>query len=103
MAAVVLQEGHSLDPKHLFDHAVNHLPDYACPKFVRVMSEMDITTTFKHRKKLLVSQGFDPSAVSDKLYVVNKTKASYVAMTTEIMQSIRDRNYKLWWVRENQH
>ncbi|XP_063955954.1 long-chain fatty acid transport protein 2-like [Lytechinus pictus] len=95
MAAIVLQDGHNLDFKHLYDHATNHLPDYACPKFIRVMLEMDITTTFKHKKKQLVSQGFNIETISDDLYVVDKAKGAYVQISSNIMESIQRGSFKL--------
>eukprot|EP00057_Strongylocentrotus_purpuratus_P031308 XP_784241.2 PREDICTED: very long-chain acyl-CoA synthetase [Strongylocentrotus purpuratus] len=95
MAAIVLHDGDSLDPKHFFDHAINHLPDYACPKFIRVMTEMDITKAFKHKKKQLVSQGFNLEMISDDLYVVDKVKGSYVQINPSIMESIQRQSYKL--------
>ncbi|XP_071486139.1 long-chain fatty acid transport protein 2-like [Diadema antillarum] len=95
MAAIVLQDGEVFDPKQLYDHAINHLPDYACPKFIRIMSEMDITTTFKHKKRALVSQGFNPGEIADLLYVADKAKATYAAMDANLLDTIGRGAYKL--------
>jgi hypothetical protein len=37
------------------------LPSYARPLFVRLRSDMEITSTFKHRKTTYVKEGFDPA------------------------------------------
>lgn len=72
MAAVRLREGVDPSPDNLkkvmerFGKlAASKLPSYAVPRFVRVMPEIEITGTFKHRKVDLMRQGFDPRSISD--------------------------------------
>ena len=40
------------------------LPSYARPLFLRIQPEMDITSTFKHKKTELQKEGFDPSVTT---------------------------------------
>jgi hypothetical protein len=47
---------------------VKELPLYSIPFFLRMQSEMEITSTFKHRKIGLANEGFDPNVVKDVLY-----------------------------------
>src|SRR5205085_2630213 len=49
MAAVVLAGGATFDGAAFYAHAAAHLPSYARPAFVRVVSEMDVTGTLKQR------------------------------------------------------
>ncbi|KKF94599.1 Very long-chain fatty acid transport protein [Ceratocystis platani] len=55
--------------KSLADHVANTLPKYARPIFLRVMPEMEATSTFKQLKHGLRAQGVDPDKVdSGKMY-----------------------------------
>src|SRR6185295_8132807 len=47
MAAVVAQD--NLNLTALWDHLVQHLPEYARPVFLRIRSEIDVTSTFKQK------------------------------------------------------
>jgi len=69
MAAVVLGEGTDLDGQALARHLSAALPSYAVPVFVRVVDELESTSTFKSKKTELREQGYDREQVSDPLYV----------------------------------
>src|SRR5439155_5946404 len=56
MAAVVLDA--EPDLAALRAHLIDRLPGYARPLFLRIRSELDVTTTFKHAKHELVRQGY---------------------------------------------
>ena len=44
------------------------LPTYARPLFIRLLSKVDMTGTFKLKKVDLQKEGFDPNVITDKLY-----------------------------------
>jgi fatty-acyl-CoA synthase len=69
MAALVVEPG--FDPAALGERAARELPAYARPVFLRVLPEIEITGTFKHRKVELVKEGFDPAAISDPLFFLD--------------------------------
>jgi fatty-acyl-CoA synthase len=69
MAALVVEPG--FDPAALAERAARELPAYARPVFVRLLPQIEITGTFKHRKVELVKEGFDPAAISDPLYFLD--------------------------------
>jgi len=83
MAAVVLRDGAAFDGSALHAHLERHLPRYARPAFVRVVSTIDVTGTQKQRKTGLVDEGYDPSRVRDPLYVRDDDAATYVPLTAE--------------------
>jgi hypothetical protein len=70
MAAIAPTPGTTLDVAQYLKVVSEQLPAYARPVFVRVMGEIDTTSTFKHNKAHLVKQGFDPEAIQDALYLV---------------------------------
>lgn len=49
---------------------------------------MEMTSTFKHQKFQLVQSGFNPSTISDLLYVLDYQQKSYIPLTDQIYQSI---------------
>ena len=53
---------------------------YARPLFVRLLPQMEITGTFKHRKVDLVKEGFDPAQLEDPIYYRDPEKACYVPL-----------------------
>ncbi|WP_269821883.1 long-chain-acyl-CoA synthetase [Nocardia asteroides] len=77
MAAVVLRPDAEFDGAALAALVYDRLPGYARPLFVRVVGELEQTSTFKSRKVELRNQGFDPDA-DGELYVLDGRAAGYV-------------------------
>ena len=47
------------------------LPSYARPVFLRRVSSLDITGTYKLKKRELQSEGCDPNKISDPLFLLH--------------------------------
>ncbi len=62
------------------DRVSSQLPRYARPVFVRLRERIEITGTFKHRKVDAVREGFDPSRVSDPLFVFDTETSRYIPL-----------------------
>ncbi|WP_296817569.1 long-chain-acyl-CoA synthetase [Brevundimonas sp.] len=58
------------------------LAPYARPVFLRLKKDLQTTGTFKYRKVDLVAEGFDPSKITDQLYV-RDPKGAYVRLKPE--------------------
>jgi fatty-acyl-CoA synthase len=69
MAALVVSD--DFDPSRLVERCTRELPAYARPLFLRLLPQIEITGTFKHRKVELVKEGFDPSGLSDPLFFLD--------------------------------
>ena len=82
MAALALEGGREapFDAQALYELAVSKLPSYAVPVFLRLQSESDVTGTFKLRKVALRSEGYDPNATSDPIYVRDDQAGAYVRL-----------------------
>jgi len=89
--AAVVPSG-EFDPDR-FWRAVSDLPAYAQPRFVRVMSGLVTTGTFKIQKNDLRKEGVDPSSVDDPLYV--RTKAGYETLNEERWLDVKEGRLKL--------
>uniref|UniRef100_A0A8C2YKY2 long-chain-fatty-acid--CoA ligase n=1 Tax=Chinchilla lanigera TaxID=34839 RepID=A0A8C2YKY2_CHILA len=81
MAALVLRPPHALDLGQLYAHVLENLPPYARPRFLRLQESLATTETFKQQKVRMASEGFDPSALSDPLYVLDQTAGAYLPLT----------------------
>ncbi|MGV0811676.1 long-chain-acyl-CoA synthetase FadD6 [Mycolicibacterium boenickei] len=82
MAAVQLKADHEFDGKAVADAFYGHLPPYAVPLFVRVVTELAHTSTFKSQKVDLRKQGYG-SDVKDPLYVLAGRDEGYVPFYPE--------------------
>ena len=88
MAALTYDDPDSFAPKAFHDFAVERLPNYATPVFVRVGSQADLTGTFKLRKVDLQREGYDPARMSDRVFVRDPEAATYVPVTPEALQRL---------------
>ena len=83
MAALVLQPGASFDPQAFWAFALERLPRYAAPLFLRIAPTTDMTGNYKLRKVDLQRQGYDASVVGDPLYVRDDSARTYVPLGVE--------------------
>jgi fatty-acyl-CoA synthase len=75
MAALVVDQGFDFG---LFAwHLSRRLPAYALPVFVRLCGALEVTETFKRQKQRLIREGFDPSVVSDPLFLRDPETGDY--------------------------
>uniref|UniRef100_A0A2K6GCD6 long-chain-fatty-acid--CoA ligase n=1 Tax=Propithecus coquereli TaxID=379532 RepID=A0A2K6GCD6_PROCO len=81
MAALVLRPPYSLDLVQLYSHVSENLPPYARPRFLRLQESLATTETFKQQKVRMANEGFDPSALSDPLYVLDQAVGAYLPLT----------------------
>jgi fatty-acyl-CoA synthase len=86
MATVVTDEG--FDLAALRAHVEARLPAYARPAFIRLSSGLDMTDTFKHRKRDLVDQGFDPRRTDDAIYFAAQSASAYQRLDAELYEQI---------------
>jgi fatty-acyl-CoA synthase len=77
-----------LDLAGFREHLVTCLPDYARPVFLRVRSEIEITSTFKHKKSDLVRDGYDPDVTSDPIYVHDSRRQAFVPLDRALHERI---------------
>jgi fatty-acyl-CoA synthase len=66
------------------------LPPYARPVFLRILSTLEATGTFKPRKQELMQTGFDPSRVTDPLFFDDARAQRYVPVDAALFAAISD-------------
>jgi fatty-acyl-CoA synthase len=66
----------------------DRLPNYARPLFLRIRSELEVTTTFKYTKSELVRQGYNPMATSDPIYFNHPEHQAFVRIDGKLYDQI---------------
>ncbi|WP_410870501.1 long-chain-acyl-CoA synthetase [Nocardia sp. A7] len=87
MAAITLAADTSFDGKALAATAYERLPQYAVPLYVRVVAELEQTSTFKSRKVELRKQGYAPDA-DGQLYVLSGPTDGYIPAYAEYADDV---------------
>jgi len=96
MAALAEQggSGHPIDLKELADSVINRLPSYARPIFVRLVKELDITGTYKLKKRDMQMEGFDLHSIEDKMFFLDIEEKNYVSLTSELFDKINQKQIR---------
>lgn len=96
-AAVMLRsESNSDILRGLAQHALQRLPRYAVPIFIRVVKQFEITGTNKYTKHGLRTQGVDPSHTGeDKVYWLPPKAQEYRTFSKRDWESISGGGVKL--------
>jgi fatty-acyl-CoA synthase len=68
--------------------AQERLPAYARPVFLRLLTTLDATGTFKPKKQDLVQAGFDPERVTDPLYVDDPRAGRHVSLDAHVYAAL---------------
>ncbi|WP_019929301.1 long-chain-acyl-CoA synthetase [Nocardia sp. BMG111209] len=74
MAAITLRPGAAFDGRELAARLYRDLPGYAVPLFVRVVAELETTSTFKSRKVDLRRAGYAPADDSAVYVLAGRTE-----------------------------
>ncbi|XP_055634949.1 long-chain fatty acid transport protein 4 isoform X2 [Toxorhynchites rutilus septentrionalis] len=86
--AAVLDPERQVDLIKLAQTLKGTLPPYARPMFVRLLTKVDMTGTFKLKKLDLQKEGFDPNVIDDALFYLSP-KGSYESLTKEVYEQIK--------------
>jgi fatty-acyl-CoA synthase len=70
-------------------HIAARLPEYAWPLFLRIVTSIALTGTFKLRKQELALEGYDRDRVDDDLYFDDKRHQAYVAVDAGLHAQLR--------------
>jgi fatty-acyl-CoA synthase len=93
MAAIVVDQ--RFDLAQLRAHLDARLPDYARPLFLRILREMEVTATFKHKKSDLARSGHDPSLTNDTIYFNDAGCGAFVRLDRTLFERIQGGQIRL--------
>lgn len=85
--AAILDADNTVDLVALADGVRKLLPNYARPQFIRLLTKVDMTGTFKLKKLDLQKEGFHPSQIADNVYYLT-SKGSYERLTQSAYDQI---------------
>jgi len=88
MVSIVMKPECELSLEELYQVITKELPLYAAPIFARVQEEMEITSTFKHKKVTLVKEGFNPTLIKDPLYFRDDKQKKFVVLDENLFSEI---------------
>ena len=72
----------------------DNLPKYAFPIFIRFLSELSTTSTYKIPKFEMKKVGFNISKTNDPVYVLLPRSSGYTILTEEIYENILQGKYR---------
>lgn len=90
MAALTLQEDvEEFNVEAFSEHVINNLPFYARPIFIRILPQLEVTSTFKVIKNDLRDEGYDLAKVSDPLYILKKGSEQYTPLNQDYFELLQ--------------
>ena len=72
----------------------NNLPKYAIPIFIRFLSELSTTSTYKIQKYDMKKVGFNVKETNNPIYVNLPKSNKFSLLTEEIYDNIMNNKYK---------
>jgi len=79
----------------LYEDLAKKLPAYARPLFVRLVDKLDVTATYKLKKRDLQSQGFNPEMVRpDTILMLDTKREQYLPLSQEQYNNIINGNLR---------
>ena len=93
MASIHKRTEEEIDFKRFLKFLQQYLPNYAIPKFIRIINEFDFTATHKIQKVKLKVEGFKVNEINDPLYVLLPNSSEFVPLTKDIYKEISEGKY----------
>ncbi len=95
MASIFATEDHkNFNLSDLLTIQQKNLPPYAIPIFLRFLSQLKTTSTFKIQKSEMKKVGFDITETNDPIYVLLPKSSEYTLLTDEIYNEINLGKYR---------
>ena len=87
MAAIAVDR--EFDLAAFREYLIGRLPEYARPVFLRILSRIAVTGTFKHRKSELAREGYDPRTTRDALYFSDAARGAFVPIDLTLYERMQ--------------
>jgi citronellyl-CoA synthetase len=95
MASIAATIDHgNFDLNELHKILQKNLPPYAIPIFLRFLSQLKTTSTFKIQKSDMKKVGFDITETEDPIYILLPKSSEYTLLTDEILNELNLGKYR---------
>jgi acyl-CoA synthetase (AMP-forming)/AMP-acid ligase II len=95
MLSIVTKQTHiDFDFNSYLELLKKNLPKYAIPKFIRFLSELSTTGTFKIQKSEMKNDGYDISKTSDLIYILIPGEEGYTLLAEKVYSIITNKKYR---------
>jgi citronellyl-CoA synthetase len=95
MASIISNKEHETFNFNALTEVLNdNLPKYAIPLFIRFLSELSTTNTYKIPKSDMKKVGFDINKAEDPIYVLLPGTSDYTLLTDKIYSDIVGKKYR---------
>ena len=94
MAALRLSNDAQLDPHALAQYLDKEMPAFAAPLFIRLLTEVETTGTFKYKKTDLKQVAYDPAQTQDPLLVRLPGSDSFEPVCSQLYGQIQQASYR---------
>jgi citronellyl-CoA synthetase len=94
MAALRMSSGANLDPQALALYLDKEMPAYAAPLFIRLLTEVETTGTFKYKKTELKQVAYDPEQTADPLLVRLPGSDTFQPLDSALYGQIQTASYR---------
>jgi fatty acid transporter, putative len=84
----ILDPSNKLKLEELLEEMKKALPSYSIPLIIRIVSKLEMTTTFKLPKTTLAKESFNPNQVKDPLFILDSKANSYVKFDSNIYNDL---------------
>ena len=81
------------DFKGFLMYLKKYLPNYAIPKFIRIIDGFDFTATHKIQKVKLKKEGYNVNELNDDILVLLPKSSEYISLTKDVYQEISEGKY----------
>lgn len=95
MVKLILKDASkTVDFAAFYAYLKEELPPFAIPLFIRIASAAETTSTMKHLKSTLKTDGYDISKTDEPMYFLMADTKEYVKITPEIKEGIDEGKYR---------
>ena len=89
MASIRLSDDTTFNPEAFAEYIVKELPPFACPVFIRIQNELDVTGTFKMVKGDLKKENYDLDSIKDPVYVMKPGTRTYDILDSDYLALLK--------------
>lgn len=93
--AAILDNDRTVDVNDLLKKLRQKVPIFSIPVFIRLVDQLELTSTHKLHKVTYRKQGFDPQLVKDPLYFFDSKNFTYIPLDQQLYNQIIENKIRI--------